>query len=129
MALPSTPTMLSVVRPSACVQGLSDTEHQLIVVIQLEEDKVEHKRLFPADDHHLPQLVNHWAYSDEIASYFGAKPNLVRWFFRNPFAYDLNRPRRNAALPLPSLGGGISSAHPGARTSTVSRSLRQERLL
>lgn len=31
-------------------------------------------------------LVNYVReYSDEIASYFGAKPNLVRWFFRNPF--------------------------------------------
>lgn len=54
---------------------------------QLEMDKIKHKQIFPADDHHLPQLVNHWAYSDEIASYFGAKPNLMRWFFRNPFKY------------------------------------------
>ena len=54
---------------------------------QLAADKIPHKRVFPADDHHLPQLVNHWEYSDEIASYFGAKPDLVRWFFRNPFKY------------------------------------------
>jgi hypothetical protein len=52
---------------------------------QMEADKERHRRVFPADDHHLPQLVNHWEYSDEIAAYFGAKPDLVRWFFRNPF--------------------------------------------
>ena len=57
------------------------------MVQQLAADKIRHKRVFPADDHHLPQLVNHWEYSDEIASYFGAKPDLVRWFFRNPFKY------------------------------------------
>ncbi|ELR13200.1 Flavinbinding monooxygenase-like subfamily protein [Acanthamoeba castellanii str. Neff] len=64
VSLPSTPAMLA----------------------QMEADKIRHKRVFPADDHHLPQLVNHWEYSDEIASYFGAKPDLVRWFFRNPFS-------------------------------------------
>jgi len=51
------------------------------------EDHIRHKRVFPQDDHSLPQLVNHWEYSDEIASYFGAKPRLVRWFFRNPFKW------------------------------------------
>lgn len=57
------------------------------MLTQLAADKIRHKRVFPADDHHLPQLVNHWEYSDEIASYFGAKPDLVRWFFRNPFKW------------------------------------------
>jgi len=57
------------------------------MVKQMERDKERHKRIFPVDDSHLPQLVNHWEYSDEVASYFGAKPNLVRWFFRNPFRW------------------------------------------
>jgi len=48
-------------------------------------DRIRHKRVFPQDDYSLPQLVNHWEYSDEIGAMFGAKPNLVRWFFRNPF--------------------------------------------
>lgn len=58
-----------------------------MMVQQLAADQEKHKRVFPADHHHLPHLVNHWEYSDEIASYFGAKPNLVRWFFKNPFRW------------------------------------------
>eukprot|EP01087_Luapelamoeba_hula_P012628 TRINITY_DN352_c0_g2_i1.p1 TRINITY_DN352_c0_g2~~TRINITY_DN352_c0_g2_i1.p1 ORF type:complete len:598 (+),score=102.41 TRINITY_DN352_c0_g2_i1:117-1796(+) len=50
-------------------------------------DKVKHKRVFPQDDYSLPQLVNHWYYSDEIAELFDAKPKLVQWFFRNPFTW------------------------------------------
>jgi len=50
-------------------------------------DHKRHKRVFPQDDYSLPQLVNHWEYSDEIAAMFGAKPDLVRWFFRNPFTW------------------------------------------
>jgi len=54
---------------------------------QVKRDKVTHSKIFIADHRSLPQLVNHWNYSDEIASYFGAKPDLVRWFFRNPFRW------------------------------------------
>jgi len=54
---------------------------------QMEIDRARHRSIFVADTEHLPQLVNHWEYSDEIASYFGAKPNLVKWFFKNPFAW------------------------------------------
>ena len=61
--LPSTPEMLQII----------------------EQDKIRHKRVFPQDDYSLPQLVNHWEYSDVIGAMFGAKPNLLRWFFRNPF--------------------------------------------
>jgi len=53
----------------------------------MEADKIRHKRVFPQDDHSLPQLVNHWEYSDEIGAMFGAKPHLIRWFFRNPFKW------------------------------------------
>jgi len=53
----------------------------------MEADHIRHKRVFPQDDYSLPQLVNHWEYSDEIAAMFGAKPNLIRWFFRNPFKW------------------------------------------
>jgi len=53
----------------------------------LEADRLRHKRVFPQDDHSLPHLVNHWEYSDEIGAMFGAKPDLVRWFFRNPFKW------------------------------------------
>ncbi|KAL6058255.1 Flavin-containing monooxygenase [Balamuthia mandrillaris] len=51
----------------------------------VEEDRVWHSKVFPQDHRSLPQLVNHWAYSDEIASYYGAKPNLIKWFFKNPY--------------------------------------------
>jgi hypothetical protein len=80
-------------------------------IAQLAADKIRHKRVFPADDHHLPQLVNHWEYSDEIASYFGAKPDLVRWFFRNPFKYVPTLPDAPAPWHRTS-----TSSHLRART-------------
>jgi len=53
------------------------------------KDREFHVKTFTQDDGSLPQLVNHWAYSDEIASYFGAKPDLLRWFFRSPMKWWL----------------------------------------
>lgn len=54
-------------------------------LVKLMNDGLDwHKRTFPQDDRSLPQLVNHWAYSDEIAGYMGVKPKYWKWFFRSP---------------------------------------------
>ncbi|KAL6048667.1 Flavin-containing monooxygenase, variant 2 [Balamuthia mandrillaris] len=54
----------------------------------IEEDTERHARVFPCDHATRPFLVNMWEYSDLISSYFGAKPQQLKWlFWRSPLAY------------------------------------------
>lgn len=54
----------------------------MMKAVQLDTER--HRRLFPEDHVSRPTLVNQWEYSDEITSYFGAKPRKWWWLFHSP---------------------------------------------
>lgn len=57
------------------------------MVEEIGEMNREHHIIFPEDHKNRPNLVNHYEYTERIASFFGANPNLLKEYVQDPMNF------------------------------------------